>query len=70
MEIINQPNPITKPERNFGSVLSHSFEIYKGIFLYALLAMVLYIIASFAIQFLLVLIPNHLWKKWVKIQKV
>lgn len=52
MEIINQPNPITKPERNFGSVLSHSFEIYKGIFLYALLAMVLYIIASFAIQFL------------------
>lgn len=52
MEILNQPSPIQRPERNFGSVLSHSFEIYKGIFLYALLAMVLYVVASFAIQLL------------------
>ena len=38
------------PERETGSIISHSFEIYKGVFLYSLLAMLVYIAASWLIQ--------------------
>jgi len=38
------------PERESGSIISHAFEIYKGVFVYALLAMVIYIISSWVIQ--------------------
>ncbi len=34
------------PERTTGSVISHAFEIYKGIFLYAIVAMVIYLIGG------------------------
>jgi len=38
------------PERNTGSIISHAFEMYKGVFLYALVAMIIYLIADFVIQ--------------------
>lgn len=38
------------PERSSGEIISHAFEMYKGIFLYALLAMVLYFVVSFIVQ--------------------
>ena len=38
------------PARDTGSIISHAFEMYKGVFLYALLAMGIYMVASWAIQ--------------------
>ncbi len=38
------------PERNTGSIISHAFEIYKGIFLYAIAAMIVYVIGDFVLQ--------------------
>ena len=38
------------PERNTGSIISHAFEMYKGVFLYAFVTMIIYIIADFVIQ--------------------
>ncbi|HCA08965.1 MULTISPECIES: beta-carotene 15,15'-monooxygenase [Chryseobacterium] len=40
------------PNRDTGSIISHSFEMFKGVFLYGIVAMVIYMIAGFAIQFL------------------
>ncbi len=40
------------PARETGSIIGHAFEMYKGIFLYALLAMALYFVASWVIQML------------------
>ncbi|PQA90097.1 beta-carotene 15,15'-monooxygenase [Chryseobacterium shigense] len=39
------------PNKDTGSIISHSFEMYKGVFLYGIVAMVIYMIAGFAIQF-------------------
>jgi len=38
------------PERNTGSIISHAFEMYKGIFLYAIVAMIICIIADVIVQ--------------------
>ncbi|STD13138.1 hypothetical protein [Chryseobacterium carnipullorum] len=38
------------PNKDTGSIISHSFEMYKGVFLYGIVAMVIYMIAGFAIQ--------------------
>ena len=38
------------PERSSGEIISHAFEMYKGIFLYALLAMVIYFVVSLLVQ--------------------
>ncbi|GAB0155841.1 hypothetical protein CHRYSEOSP005_11030 [Chryseobacterium sp. Alg-005] len=38
------------PERNTGSILSHAFEMYKGVFLYAIVVMIIYLIGDFFIQ--------------------
>ena len=38
------------PQKTSGDIISHAFEMYKGVFLYALLAMVIYILASVFIQ--------------------
>lgn len=38
------------PERDTGSIISHAFEMYKGIFLYAVVAMIIYLIGDFVIQ--------------------
>lgn len=38
------------PERNTGSIISHAFEMYKGVFLYAIVAMILYIIGDVIVQ--------------------
>jgi hypothetical protein len=38
------------PERNTGSIISHAFEMYKGVFLYAIVAMIIYIIGGIVIQ--------------------
>lgn len=40
------------PEKSAGSIISHAFENYKGVVLYAIAAMVLMFVASFVIQFL------------------
>ena len=38
------------PKRSSGEIISHAFDMYKGVFLYALLAMVIYFLASMIIQ--------------------
>lgn len=38
------------PERNTGSIISHAFEMYKGVILYAIVAMIIYLIADFVLQ--------------------
>ncbi|KIA90048.1 hypothetical protein [Kaistella jeonii] len=38
------------PQKSSGDIISHAFEMYKGVFLYALLAMVIYILASIVIR--------------------
>ncbi|KFE98385.1 beta-carotene 15,15'-monooxygenase [Chryseobacterium formosense] len=38
------------PERSTGSIISHAFEMYKGVFLYGLVAMIIYLIGDFVIQ--------------------
>ncbi|WP_415324556.1 beta-carotene 15,15'-monooxygenase [Chryseobacterium sp. MMS23-Vi53] len=38
------------PDRNSGSIISHAFEMYKGIFLYAIVAMIVYMIGDFLLQ--------------------
>lgn len=43
----SQPN---EPEKSTGAIISHSFEIYKGVFLYALIAILISVGVSFLIQ--------------------
>lgn len=43
----DQPNP---PQKTSGDIISHAFETYKGVIGYAILAMVIYIVASVIIQ--------------------
>jgi uncharacterized membrane protein len=38
------------PEKSTGSVISHAFEMYKGVFLYAVVAMIIYSILGAIIQ--------------------
>lgn len=38
------------PNKDTGSIISHAFEMYKGVFLYAIVAMVVYIIGGIVIQ--------------------
>ena len=38
------------PAKDTGSIISHAFEMYKGVILYAILAMGIYVAASWAIQ--------------------
>lgn len=38
------------PERNTGSILSHAFEMYKGVILYAIIAMIIYILGNLVIE--------------------
>lgn len=38
------------PSRETGSIISHAFEMYKGVFLYAIVAMIIYIIGGAIIQ--------------------
>ncbi|MEI7487578.1 MAG: beta-carotene 15,15'-monooxygenase [Chryseobacterium sp.] len=38
------------PSRDTGSIISHAFEMYKGVFLYAVVAMIIYIIGGAIIQ--------------------
>jgi uncharacterized membrane protein len=38
------------PNKDTGSIISHAFEMYKGVFLYAVAAMVVYIIGGVLIQ--------------------
>ncbi|RMZ60687.1 beta-carotene 15,15'-monooxygenase [Chryseobacterium nematophagum] len=38
------------PEKSTGSIISHAFEMYKGVFLYAIVAMIVYLIGGFIIQ--------------------
>ncbi len=50
METFEEFKQQNTPERSTGAILSHAFETYKGIFLYALLAMVIYMVASMLVQ--------------------
>ena len=38
------------PQKSSGDIISHAFEMYKGVFIYALLAMILYIVASIVVR--------------------
>jgi hypothetical protein len=38
------------PDRNTGSIISHAFEMYKGVILYAVLVSIIYFLADFVIQ--------------------
>lgn len=38
------------PNRDTGSIISHSFEMYKGVFLYVVVAMIIYFICDFLLQ--------------------
>lgn len=40
------------PERSTGAIISHAFEMYKGVFLYAVVAMIVYLILGYLIQLL------------------
>lgn len=39
-----------EPERSTGSIISHAFEMYKGVFLYAFVTMIIYAIGDFILQ--------------------
>lgn len=38
------------PSKDTGSIISHAFEMYKGVFLYAIVAMIVYLVGGFVIQ--------------------
>lgn len=38
------------PEKNTGSIISHAFEMYKGVILYAVVVSIIYFLADFVIQ--------------------
>lgn len=38
------------PDKNAGSIISHAFEMYKGVIVYAIVAMIIYSIGGFIIQ--------------------
>ncbi|WP_232815920.1 hypothetical protein [Chryseobacterium capnotolerans] len=38
------------PNRETGSIISHAFEMYKGVFGYAIVAMIIYIVGGIIIQ--------------------
>ncbi|KQT22192.1 beta-carotene 15,15'-monooxygenase [Chryseobacterium sp. Leaf404] len=40
------------PERNAGSIISHAFEMYKGVFLYGFVIMIITFIADYLLQIL------------------
>jgi hypothetical protein len=40
------------PNREAGSIISHAFEMYKGVFGYAVVAMIIYMLGGYAIQLL------------------
>lgn len=50
METFQEFNTGSSPEKSSGSIISHAYEMYKGTFLYVILAMVIYIVASMIIQ--------------------
>lgn len=50
MDNFNEFEQPTGPQKSTGDIISHAFEMYKGVFLYAILAMVIYILASILIQ--------------------
>lgn len=50
METFQEFSQAPTPEKSTGAIIGHAFDIYKGIFLYAILAMVIYTVASFLIQ--------------------
>nr|WP_314494800.1 beta-carotene 15,15'-monooxygenase [uncultured Chryseobacterium sp.] len=39
------------PNKDAGSIISHAFEMYKGVILYAVVTMIVYFIADYVIQF-------------------
>lgn len=38
------------PERDAGSIISHAFEMYKGVILYAIVTMIIYILGDYLLQ--------------------
>lgn len=50
MENFQEFDQPTGPQKSSGDIISHAFEMYKGIFLYAILAMIIYIVGAFVIQ--------------------
>lgn len=50
METFQEINGDQLPKKSSGEIISHAFEMYKGVFLYAILAMVIYFLVSMIIQ--------------------
>ncbi|KMQ71803.1 hypothetical protein [Chryseobacterium koreense] len=50
MDAFQEFDQPSAPQKSTGAIISHALETYKGVFLYALLAMVIYIVASMLIQ--------------------
>lgn len=50
METFQEINGDQLPKKTSGEIISHAFEMYKGVFLYAILAMVIYFLVSMIIQ--------------------
>lgn len=50
MDAFNEFDQPVGPEKSAGAIISHSFEIYKGVFLYAIAAIVLSFVISLIIQ--------------------
>lgn len=40
----------SSPERSTGSIISHAFEMYKGVILYAVVSMIIYLIGDYLLQ--------------------
>ena len=50
MDALQEMDGNNVPNKTSGEIISHAFEMYKGVFLYAILAMVIYFLASMIAQ--------------------
>lgn len=50
MDTFNEFDQPTGPEKSAGAIISHAFEMYKGVFLYAIAAVILSFLISLIIQ--------------------
>lgn len=50
METFQEFDQPTGPEKSSGAIISHAFEIYKGVFLYAILALIISFAISLIVQ--------------------
>ncbi len=66
MENFSEINQLPTPERNTSSLISHAFEMYKGVFWYALIAMGVYIAGSIVLQAIFGVDSQEMYTEMVK----